>query len=359
MKRVKPLNNNGSILLKVQIKGHTYRVTPIPGGKYSDPSDVARANIIALQMGLDISSGCFDTSLNKYQVHKPDPPIATPKKLLDLWDMWVDSLKLPESTKADHYEMVRRQITKSSPGLIETDWFTRCTLAPATYNTRLGFLRRCLSWAVRSGMVVKNPWVDCKPRKSAKKQIQPFTLDELSRILEGFRSMHPHYYGLITFLALTGCRLSEAIGLRWSDINFVQGTFTISEALPINKAGNGYERVRKETKTGSATILDLNDSLRSLLESMNPQSTGLIFESEKGCQIGNNAVRDRWVEVLEAQGIPYRKLHTLRHTLASHAIEQGKTLAEVAYLLGHSSIQMVSRNYGHAVNRPQLPDIQL
>jgi integrase len=358
MRQIKPINNNGSIQLKVQVSGHTYRFNPVPFGRFECPDDLGRARAIALQMALDLTNGRFDTSLDRYRTASPEPPIKPPDTLIDLWDLWVTGLELPEDTQADHYEMVRRQIAKAKPGLLDTEWFTRCPLAPSTYNSRLGFLVRCLAWGIQGALVSSNPWATVRPRKVIKKQVQPFSPEELRGILDGFRRLYPHYYPFVAFLLATGSRLSEAIGVRWQDIDLTKGTLTISESLSIKRAGNGYSRHRKETKRGTTRTLDLPEALRDLLASQPKGTPGdLVFKSPKGYPIGTSALRDKWVKVLKAAGVPYRNLHVLRHTCLSMALEEGTSLPGVAYLAGHSDLSMVIRTYGHMITRPSLPRV--
>jgi integrase len=357
MRHIKPVNNNGSIQIKTQVGGHSYRFNPVPHGSFDKPADLERAKTIALQMALDLTQGRFDTTLESYRVSVPVVPIKAPKTLLELWDLWVLSLDLPKDTKADHYEMVRRQIVKSDPKLIETLWFTRCTLAPSTFNSRLGFLVRCLTWGQSGNLITVNPWLAIKPRKVIKKQVKPFSRDELRAILEGFRVRCAHYRPFVAFLMATGCRLSEGIGLQWKDIDFGRGTLTIGESLSILRSGNGYKRLRKETKKGTTRTLGISGPLGALLGSLGPSKglEALVFLSPKGHHIGTSALRDKWRLVLKDAGIPYRGLHTLRHTCLSMALEEGTSLTGVAYLAGHRTVQMVISTYGHLIDRPSLP----
>jgi len=162
-------------------------------------------------------------------------------------------------------------------------------------------------------------------------------------------------------MATSGCRMSEAIGLQWKHIDFPRQEICICESLAQRKDGNGYERVRKSTKTGSVRYLKINLELSKLFEQLSPASKNsedLIFKNPSGTgHIDSNNFRDRWTKVLAAANIPYRRPHIIRHSFASHAIEQGVPLTGVAYLLGHSDTRMVAQTYGHLVNRPSLPNI--
>jgi integrase len=119
MRVIKPLNNNGSITIQFQLEGETYKFSPMRGAKYTDKIALG-ATAIAVQISLDISLGCFDSSLERYRINssggnsvtKLRPTQRANATLLTLWDSWVDTLDLAASTKADHYEMVRRMIVK-------------------------------------------------------------------------------------------------------------------------------------------------------------------------------------------------------------------------------------------------------
>jgi integrase len=99
---------------------------------------------------------------------KPDNKY-TPKNPLDLWDKWVESLSLPEATKANLYKRVRQMLLKANPGLTQTGWLTTWQLGASSYNTTLSFLRSCFTWAVLRGHVTVNPYANLKTRKGTSK----------------------------------------------------------------------------------------------------------------------------------------------------------------------------------------------
>lgn len=264
-------------------------------------------------------------------------------------------------TRADHYATLRNQILKASPLSSEISWLLNLQIAPATFNKKLGYLRACGDWAKSEGLLSINPWLKVKSRKGTKEIIKPFSQDEAARISAGFKKTYPAWSPFAKFLFLSGCRMSEAIGLQWKHIDFERGEICICESLAQCKDGNGYERVRKSTKTGSVRFLKINAELAKLFEqvkSASPNSEDLIFKNPTGTgHLDSNNFRDRWKKVLAAANIPYRRPHVIRHSFASHAIEQGCPLTGVAYLLGHSDTRMVAQTYGHLINRPSLPSI--
>ena len=106
------------------------------------------------------------------------------------------------------------------------------SLAHVTFNKRLSYLRRCLDWAVSSGKVATNHYAVVKSRKVIKDPVKPFTQDEVTCIMNGFRSLSPAYVPFVAFMLLTGARMSEAIGIQWKRIDFGRGEITIADSLP-------------------------------------------------------------------------------------------------------------------------------
>jgi len=135
----------------------------------------------------------FDPTLDKY---RPYPTSAKPtgkarkerakdssvKPLLPLWDAWVDTLELSPETKADHYEMIRRMIVKADAKTTDANWLTDATIAASTFNKRLGYLKSCGKWAVSEGKIPESLFERVKPRKTTKKEVKPFTVEEIQAI---------------------------------------------------------------------------------------------------------------------------------------------------------------------------------
>jgi integrase len=298
--------------------------------------------------------------LTQLSQHLQSEPNKNPP-LLEIWDAWVVDLNLSSQTKAGHYYYLRRQIVKAgNPSGADTSWFTGNVLAPSSNNRRLWLLNKMSAWAVAEGLLSYNPWIKIKPRKTTKEIVKPFSQEEAAKIIAGFEQSYPAWTPFAKFLFLSGCRMSEAIGLLWKHIDFQRGEICICESLSLVTGGNS-DRIRKDTKTGSVRFLKSNSQLTKLLELIkptNPKPDELVFMNPtRTNHIDSHNFRNRWVKVLEQAGIPYRRPHIIRHSFASHAIDQGIPLTGVAYLLGHSDTRMVSQIYGHMINRPNLPSI--
>lgn len=342
--------------------------------------NVKAAQRISAQIELDIASGNFDQTLEKYRINQTTSKKASntfsKEYLLPVWDKWVSTLSLSTRTLNGHYKAIRTHIEKANPKLENASWYEEIeSLSPKIFNDHLGYLRKCIDWAVEEKLITSNPYTRVKRRKVSKQTIKPFNAHEISAIITAFRTnqycprssayKHSHYADYVEVLFLTGCRPSEVIGLQRKHIDFDRNEVVICSVLARGDKGetNGAKRVRKETKTGSVRYLTMSARLRGILESRCKGLTSpeaLVFTSPMGNPIDDRMfLRRQWKVVLKGLGIEYRKPYTTRHTLASVAIEQGIPLTSVAYLLGHADTSMVSRVYGHMINRPALPEIEV
>ena len=139
--------------------------------------------------------------------------------------------------------------------------------------------------------------------------------------LEPFRSV---------FIWLShGRRLNEVLSLEWSDINIHNRTYTIR--LENNK-------VRKPM------TYKLSNSLLNTLETLGVQKKGYIFHglTNKNKKMNKGTVRNHWEKILHQLEIHIR-IHDLRHIIGGTLVSNGKTLEQVASVLGHTSINVTKR----------------
>jgi integrase len=207
-----------------------------------------------------------------------------------------------------------------------------------------------------------DPWVGIIKRLTSErsKRKTPFTRVEVNRIIEAFKSdpVYFYYTDIVVFLTHCGCRFGEAAGMYWHQINSDFTRATISESI-----SRGH-RNPKGTKTGMDRVVELPPSVRAMLKNRfntaKPKADDLVFPSpKKGVSFHDNNFRNRaWKPILERLGIKYRSPYNTRHTVASHAIENGVSLSDVAEQLGHSK-RVLMRVYDHAIEKKHLVDFGL
>jgi integrase len=358
--RIQPTNNNGSLRIRFTLDGNIYNIAGL--GRCCNRVARARAELAAALIERDIELGAFDSTLAKYLPQEPVKP-AKPKRLLELWDLWVSTLHLSKQTESDHYRTTRNMILRAKPAPISdsVDWFVKdgAHLAAFSFNVRRRFFDNCLEWAIGQKLVKENPFRRIKSKKSAKRnKTKPLTLEQVRQILAGFKLHYPDYVEFSTFLFLTGCRISEAIGLQWKRVDFEANTVTIADSLA--KVNYQKATVRKGTKTDAITVLTMSNNLRALLLSLamgDPDD--LVFKYADGEAISLRRYYYAWTRLLKTLGIPHVKSYVSRHTFTSAALDSGLDSSKVAKFLGHTDSSMVDRNYGSSLNTPQLPELDI
>jgi integrase len=144
-------------------------------------------------------------------------------------------------------------------------------------------------------------------------------------------SESPQVVAAFYLLMFTGCRLSEIQFAKWSYID-------------------GRHLCLPDSKTGKRRIALSKDAL-AVLE-MLPRATDndyLIFGEVDGQPITD--LQRPWRRIRKKAGFPHLRIHDLRHSFASNAIQQGVDLFTVGKLLGHSQIQTTMR-YSHIADDP-------
>jgi integrase len=377
MKPPTPLNNNGSLKLKFKHQGQTYVFSPIKGGKFADKVTYDRAVAVGQLISLDITLGRFDPTLDRYRLESVQPiqhkvrfPRTVSTTLLIVWDSWVDFLDLEARTKADHYAMVRCMIVKAGRvSLSEVDWLQpfRDVLAASTFNKRLGYLKSCLNWAIDEGLCNgPNPYLKVKALKPRPhdERVKPFSTAEIQAIIEGFKEHYSTYAPFVRFLFATGVRTGEAIALQWKHISFEYRQIKICESLSLDRSGNGYQRVRKGTKTDTVRYLPLAGSLSDLLRSIepiHPDPEALVFPLPSGKPIDPGRFREHvWKPLLALVGVEYRNPYQTRHTLLTHAVmDPAIGVLGAAKIAGHKDSRMVTQHYARFIGQPDLPDMNI
>ncbi len=334
----------------------------------------------ARQIEADIATGDYDPTLEKYS-NRPTAVIsqqADRPSTLTLFEWFTEERALDGvsgqsiSTRyralAANLARFGRNVTTLADAreLVE---LLRDRQSALVANQNLVLLRTFGKWLVTHKHLTENPFETIRPQKGAALRVQnrtPFSRDELALFLKTMRE-HPtahHYYDFTVVLFSLGLRPSEAIGLRWQHVSLSGQRITIGESLSRSPDGrtSGSNRQRKGTKTGNVRILPLNDRLVALFTNrwyLAAQPDELIFTTVNGEPIDDHNYRERyWKPVCEAAGITYRPPYTARHTLLSYGIEyEGWTLAQAAFIAGHTTTRMVSETYGHLMDVPNLPDL--
>lgn len=209
-------------------------------------------------------------------------------------------------------------------------------------NNVLGVLRRAMADAAdRYGFT--SPCTNIKPLKIRKTDVQPFSLDEVQRLLATVRADWRDYF---TLRFLTGVRTGEAHGLKWKYVDFERRLILIRETFVLGED--------EYTKTDSSQR-DIQMS-QPVFEALRRQheATGkvsdYVFCTRDGNPIDNKNFSDRvWYPLLRHLGLAPRRPYQMRHTAATLWLASGEAPEWVARQLGHASTQMLFQVYSRYV----------
>lgn len=192
----------------------------------------------------------------------------------------------------------------------------------ATINRKMAALSKLLRKAEKMGDIHSLPEFRRQREKSGR--IRFLETDEEARLFAAIRDQSEDAWRLSAFLVDTGCRLGEAIGLLWNDIQDNRATFWL-------------------TKSGRSRTVPLTARAQEAVSARGPGKKGPFFGMT---QAGYRAV---WNDAKKEVGLgddPQVVPHILRHTCASRLVRGGIDIRRVQMWLGHQTLSMTMR-YAH------------
>ena len=213
-------------------------------------------------------------------------------------------------------------------------WFDRYSrIAPGNANHALALLRQIMNLAIACGHVEANPTRGVKRnrRQALSRFLSREEIGRLHRTLDDHsRGVRGQQADIIRLLLLTGCRCSEIVQLRWSEVR--------DDMLFL-----------ADSKTGPRKV-PLNTPARRILEQQLRHGSPFVFPSPLDPARARSSDLRLWYTVRREADIEDVRLHDLRHTHASHAVMNGVPVPVVSRLLGHSDVRMTLR-YAHLGDR--------
>jgi len=215
-------------------------------------------------------------------------------------------------------------------------------------------IRRSLGQAERWGLVNRNVARLVSPPRVPKAEVHPLKPAEVKQLLVAVQD--DRLAALYTVAIALGLRQGEALGLRWSDIDFEARTLTVRTSLQWH---DGKPELAEPKTAKSRRTVSLPDVCiealhvhrgRQALESAGlgnawENAENLVFTREDGRPFTRSAVTHRFERILVAAGIPKRRFHDLRHTCATLLLAQGVPLKVIQELLGHSLMSTTADIY--------------
>lgn len=253
-------------------------------------------------------------------------------------------------------ELGRVQMTALTPQHLQRLYARKLDqgLAPKSVNNLHVVIHRALTYALRWGVVARNVADAVEPPRVPVREVDPFTPDQIATLLDAIRG-HRHERLWVTMLA-TGMRFGEAAALRWADVELGARVIHVRHTLGPKGKHRGAMFAEPKTNKGRRDVplpaiavealaaqLASDDVEREFVPGW--RDLDLVFPSSIGTPLNESHVLARFQRVLEAAGLPKRRMHDLRHTYATRLFALGQHPRAVQDLLGHSRFEITMNLY--------------
>ena len=269
------------------------------------------------------------------------------------------SLERRATTTHDYKNIYKRHIEPYFGDIVLTDikvtdineWknllYHEKRLSSKRVNEIKKILGTILKDAVQDELINSNPVSKSKSLPlHTSKDIEPFSIDEISKIINSCNGQNRN---IISLLFFTGLRTGECIGLKWCDINFSQRTINIQRTIGRGKIGPPKTR-------SSIRTIDLTDKLLDVLnnqyEITGNHGTYVFLNQVQNHYFDSSKLRDRmWVQTLEKANVKYRTIYQTRHTFCSLNLQAGEDILWISKTMGHSSPKIALEKYAKYIPR--------
>ncbi|MFZ5899080.1 MAG: site-specific tyrosine recombinase XerD [Bacillota bacterium] len=212
--------------------------------------------------------------------------------------------------------------------------------SPKTLARCLSSIRGFLRFLVAEAMLPADPSSTLSSPRLMLRLPKVLRVDEVERLLESVSTATPlglRDRAILETLYASGLRVSELIGLELKDVNLEKGFLRC-----LGKGGK--ERM---VPLGSTAARYLSLYLREIRPALVSEPSGLVFLNRRGRPLTRQTVWKMIKGYAEAAGIQKEiGPHTLRHSFATHLLENGANLRVVQELLGHADI-VTTQIYTH------------
>lgn len=230
-------------------------------------------------------------------------------------------------------------------------------LSRRTVRFTHAIIRKALSDAVRQNQIPRNPAELARPPKHETPEMRTWNAEELTRFLSHVKE--DRYFAAYRLAAMTGLRRGELLGLRWGDVDVEAGRLSVRQALLSVR----NKLIRSTPKTGKGRSVSLDPETVAALRQWKTRQAkerlafegewpdhDLVFTREDGEPVHPDRFsRDWFAQHVKAAGLRPIRLHDLRHTHATLALQAGIHPKQVSSRLGHATVSITLDIYSHAV----------
>lgn len=216
----------------------------------------------------------------------------------------------------------------------------------STTARKLATLRSFSKFLIRRGKLTANPLAAIRTPKQEKRLPKCLELDQIQRLLDAPGDgdvLSIRDKAMLEVLYSSGVRVSELVALELQDLDLEEGVVRV----------RGKGRKDRLTPIGSQAIGAVKRYLQIRQSTWNApvEPASRVFLNKHGQSLSTRSVRRKLDKYLSIAGLdPGISPHTLRHSFATHLLNNGADLRSVQELLGHQSIS-TTQVYTHLSTR--------
>ena len=234
-------------------------------------------------------------------------------------------------------------------------------LSHKTMKSISSILRSIMRKAIIEGLITRNPadGVPLATKESSQQDEYVFlNRDEANALLKAFEGNVLHEIVFVTLYY--GLRRSEALGLKWSSIDFENNTLTIEHTVV---KGSTIEAKDKTKTQNSAASFQLIPAVREVLLKLRDKQaeyrrlfgseyyqSDYVFVREDGKPFRPDCLTRSFQRVLNAHNLKPMRFHDLRHSTASMLYDMGWDIKAIQTWLRHADIETTGNIYTHISN---------
>ncbi|MDR0453640.1 MAG: site-specific integrase [Deferribacteraceae bacterium] len=218
-------------------------------------------------------------------------------------------------------------------------------LSPKTVRNMILMLSNVFKYAHDDGIIESNPTKNIQLPKVKIEEPDPFTHDEILKILDYMDKHHPKMTAFFAIGFYSGMRTGEIMALKWANFDFNKHKILVDATHTANK-------IKDSTKTGKARYVDIIPNLDKYIQKHKEHTflqNSYLFINQYGDPFisQTSIVRHYWQPCLQRLGIRYREPYQMRHSFACMMLDVGENIKWVANMLGHTDLSMVTKRYGN------------
>jgi integrase/recombinase XerC len=269
-------------------------------------------------------------------------------------------IEIKDAAEASAYQRLTSPASPDVMGSIQPETVTRCIIeatpesireflahlgskdySAATMARKIATLRSFYKWSHKRGLTKTNPMTAIRTPRQAKRLPKAITVEQIEKLLAtpsdrdvlGLRDR-----AMLETLYSTGIRVSELVGLNADDLDdagealHVRGKGKKERIVPLGTHAlaavrNYVNMVRSDPRCAAWWAADAGGKAKPL------------FVNKHGQRLSSRSVRRKLDKYLISAGLdPDISPHTLRHSFATHLLDNGADLRSVQELLGHQSL---------------------